>query len=157
MTPFLLTQNGTFYIRSCIDGYARHRTFWAHVSFLAAILSEAMAASSGNGIPAQLAALLGRDVAHIRKTEEEPPRAAIYDVIAAVTGLTVNHAGKAYRDLVARHPEVHSMGMNFRFPGRGQRNTPVAPARIIFGAFWCPRYTAGSRPANQPASWPASL
>ena len=28
-------------------------------------------------------------------------------------------------------PEVHFTGMNFRFPGRGQRNTPVAPARGI--------------------------
>ena len=90
-----------------------------------------MAASSGDDIPAQLAALLGRDVAHIRKTDEEPPRAAVYDVISTITGMSVNHAGKAYRDLVARHPEVHSMGVNFRFPGRGQRNTPVAPARGI--------------------------
>ena len=116
-----------------------------------------MAASSGDDIPAQLAALLGRDVAHIRKTDEEQPRAAVYDVISTITGMSVNHAGKAYRDLVARHPEVHSMGVNFRFPGKGQRNTPVAPARNIFDAFWCPRCIAGSRPANQPASWPASL
>ena len=101
--------------------------FWLECPSWGAILTEAMAASSGDGIPAQLAALLGRDVAHIRKTEEEPPRAAVYDVIAADTGMTVNHAGKAYRDLVARHPEVHSMGVNFRFPGRGQRKTPVAP------------------------------
>ena len=78
-----------------------------------------MAASSGDEIPAQLAALLGTGVAHIRKTNEAPPRAAVYDVIAAVTGMNGNHAGKAYRDLVARHPEVHSIGVNFRFPGKG--------------------------------------
>ena len=78
-----------------------------------------MAASSGDGIPAQLAALLGHPVKRIRITDETPPRAAVYDVIAAVTGMNGNHAGKAYRDLVARHPEVHSIGVNFRFPGKG--------------------------------------
>ena len=93
-----------------------------------------MAASSGDSVAAKLAALLGRrieDVARIRKTDEEPPRAAIYDVISAVTGLNGNHAGKAYRDLATRHPELHEAGMNYRFPGRGQRDTPVAGAKVI--------------------------
>ena len=57
----------------------------------------------------------------IRKTDEQPPRVAIYDVISALTGLSSNHAGKAYRDLAARYPEVHSLGVNFKFTGRGQR------------------------------------
>ena len=48
-----------------------------------------MATSSSDDIPAQLAALLGNAVVHIRKTKELPPRVSIYDVIAAVTGLTV--------------------------------------------------------------------
>ena len=85
----------------------------------------AMATSSSDDIPAQLAALLGNAVVHIRKTKERPPRASIYDVIAAVAGLTGNHAGKAYRDLATRFSEVHSIGVNFRFPGRGQKDTPV--------------------------------
>ena len=92
-----------------------------------------MAASSGDDVPTQLAALLGKevkDVAHIRKTDEEPPRAAIYDVISAVTGLNGNHAGKAYRDLATRHSEVHSIGVNFRFPGRGQRNPLTLVRRV---------------------------
>ena len=91
----------------------------------------AMAASSTDDIPTQLAALLGKRAVHIRKTKELPPRVSIYDVIAAVTGLTGNHAGKAYRDLAMRYSEVHSIGVNFRFPGRGQRDTPVCEVRGI--------------------------
>ena len=85
-----------------------------------------MAAGPADDIPTQLAALLGRETIQIRRTDQNPPQASIYDVISAVTGLNGNHAGKAYRDLTARYPEVHSVGMNFRFAGRGQRDTPVA-------------------------------
>ena len=75
--------------------------------------------------------LLGRQVKQLRKTDTVPPRVSIYDVIAAVTGMDGNHAGKVYRDLVADFPEVHSVGVNFKFPGRGQRETPVTDARGI--------------------------
>ena len=90
-----------------------------------------MAASSTDDVPTQLAALLGKEAVQIRKTDRNPPQASIYDVISAVTGLNGNHAGKAYRDLTARYPEVHSVGVNFRFAGRGQRDTPVASVRGI--------------------------
>ena len=90
-----------------------------------------MAAGPADDIPTQLAALLGRESIQIRRTDKTPPQASIYDVISAVTGLNGNHAGKAYRDLTARYPEVHSVGVNFRFPGRGQRDTPVASVRGI--------------------------
>ena len=52
-------------------------------------------------------------------TDTDPRR------ISAVTGIDGNHAGKVYRKLVADFPEVHSVGVNFKFPGRGQRETPV--------------------------------
>ena len=90
-----------------------------------------MAAFSADDVPTQLAALLGKEAVQIRKTDRNPPQASIYDVISAVTGLNGNHAGKAYRDLTARYPEVHSVGVNFRFAGRGQRDTPVASVRGI--------------------------
>ena len=79
----------------------------------------------------QLSVLLGLEVGNIRKTDENPPRVAIYDVISAVTGLNGNHAGKAYRDVATRYHEVHSIGVHFRFPGRGQRKTPVTDAKGI--------------------------
>ena len=40
-----------------------------------------------------------------------------------------------------RHPEVHSTGVTFRFPGRGQRDTPVADAKGMLG----PRSAHSSR------------
>ena len=82
-------------------------------------------------IHGQLSTLLGRQVKQLRKTDTVPPRISIYVVIAAVTGMDGNHAGKAYRDLVVDYPEVHSIGVNFKFPGRGQRNTPIADVRGI--------------------------
>ena len=86
-------------------------------------------------IQQQLSALLGREVTQIRKTDSEPPCVSVYDVISAVTGMNGNHAGKAYRDLVARYPDVHSVGVNVKFPDsrgqKGQKSTPVADVRGI--------------------------
>ena len=61
----------------------------AQVFFLAALLSEAMAASSGDDIKTQLANILGRPLARIgqiRKTDETPPRIFVIDVVIAITG-----------------------------------------------------------------------
>ena len=63
--------------------------------------------------------------------DTDPRRVSIYAVISAVTGVDGNHAGKAYHDLVADFPEVHSVGVNFKSPGRGQWETPVTDARGI--------------------------
>ena len=49
-----------------------------------------MAASSGDDAPAQLAALLGREAVRIRKTDENPPRISIIDVVEAITGQARN-------------------------------------------------------------------
>ena len=85
-------------------------------------------------IKQQLATLLNKEateIGSIRKTNETPPRVSIYDVVSAITGMDGNHAGNAYRDFPIHYSEVHSRGMNFKFPGRGQRDTPVTTARGI--------------------------
>ena len=51
-------------------------------------------------------------------TDTDPRR------ISAVTGIDGNHAGKVYHKLVADFPEVHSVGVNFKFPGT------VPPGRL---------------------------
>ena len=56
--------------------------------------------------------------------DTDPRRVSIYAVISAETGVDGNHAGKAYHDLVADFPEVHSVGVNFKFPGT------VPPGRL---------------------------
>jgi hypothetical protein len=96
--------------------------------------SEAGETAVTGSVEQELAPVLGIAMVHmpkIRATSHTPPRVAIYDVISLISGLDGNHAGKAFRELVQQHPEVHSNGVNFKFPGRGQRETPVADAKGI--------------------------
>ena len=94
-----------------------------------------MAASSGDGIPAQLAALLGHPVKRIRITDEIPPRISVSDV---ATAITCKHVLKATRDdlfVQEKHPVVFQKLSHFRFPGQGQRSTPVTCATGLIGAW----------------------
>ena len=84
-----------------------------------------MAASSGDDIPAQLAALLGKEIVRIRKTDESPPRISVIDVAVVITGKDANNAARAVGVVKDRHPEVTQNLSDFKFRGRGQRNTQV--------------------------------
>ena len=53
-----------------------------------------MAASSGDDIPAQLAALLGRKAVRIRKTDETPPRISVIDLASAIRMKDANQAAE---------------------------------------------------------------
>ena len=90
-----------------------------------------MAASSGDGIPAQLAALLGHPVKRIRITDETPPRTSVSDVATAITGKHVRNAARDVLFVQEKHPEVSQKLSHFRFPGQGQRSTAVACATGI--------------------------
>ena len=75
-------------------------------------------------------------------------------IVLRSAGLDGNHAGKAYRGLVIWHPEVHSNGVNFKFPGRGQRETPVMEVRgTVEVVMLLPgkRAALTGHPANRPA------
>ena len=94
-----------------------------------------MAASSGDGIPAQLAALLGHPVKRIRMTDETPPRISVSDV---ATAMPCKHVPNAARDVLfiqGKHPEVFQKLGHSRFPGQGQRSTPVTCATGLIGAW----------------------
>ena len=84
-----------------------------------------MAAFSGDDIPTQLAALLGKETVQIRKTNESPPRISVIDVAIAVTGKTHHDAAQDVRRLLTQYPEVGTNCSHLKFPGRGQRDTPV--------------------------------
>ena len=71
------------------------------------------------------AAALGRS----RKTNEVPPRVSVYDLIGCVTGQDASNSKHYWDRLVVAHPEVLVGNQNLKFPGRGQRGTPVADAR----------------------------
>ena len=92
-------------------------------------LASAMAASSGDDVPTQLAALLSREILRIRKTDETPPRVSIIDVVMAVTGGSQHDAARSLRRLSDQYPEVGPNWPHLKFKGRGQRDTPVTDAR----------------------------
>ena len=94
-----------------------------------------MPQEQGLGVPVStettdvLAQLTDADAAQIRKTTETSPRVSIYDVIERAFGLT--QPRQAWHDLKISHPEVHGLTSIFKFPGQGQRETPVSDARGI--------------------------
>ena len=53
----------------------------------------------------QLAALLGKDMVHIRKTDEVPARSSIIDVAIAVMGKTQHDAAQDFRRLSDQYPK----------------------------------------------------
>ena len=101
------------------------------------LLAGAMATSSGDDIPTQLAALLGKKkkVAQIRKTDETPPKISVIDVISAVTGKDARHAAEQLRRLVAQYPDVDSHCVHVKFPDsrgrKGQKDTPASGVRGV--------------------------
>ena len=88
-----------------------------------------MAASPESNVPTQLAALLGRKVVNTQKTSESPPRINVIDVVGAITGQVKSSASKTLERVKESHPEVYPNWINYRFPGRAQRDTPLADVR----------------------------
>jgi hypothetical protein len=70
-------------------------------------------------------------VRQIRKTAEDPPRVAVYDVLQAVTGCSSQNCSVVYQRLLQGYPDVLTGCSNFKFSGQGQRETPVADARGV--------------------------
>ena len=82
-------------------------------------------------IKRQLSRLLGRRVTtQIRKTDD-PPRISVLDVVAIVIGQNGAAASLAVRRVVEKYPEVDALLVDFRFPGRRQRDTKITDARGI--------------------------
>ena len=72
------------------------------------------------------------NVRQIRKTAEDPPRVAVYDVLQLVTGCSANNCSNVYQRLSESYSEALTGCSSFRFPGRGQwKETPVAEVRTI--------------------------
>jgi very-short-patch-repair endonuclease len=68
----------------------------------------------------------------IRKTNEMPPRVSVYDVISAMNGKSIKDATVYWINLKKKYPEVsNNILSHFKFPGQGQRPTPVTDARGI--------------------------
>jgi hypothetical protein len=94
----------------------------------AALPSEAMPQVSGLE---DLAELTDADVSRIRKTNETPPRVSIYDTIRGIAGVQQDMCSSTFGRLLKDFPEVRALCSNFKFPGQGQRDTPVTDAEGI--------------------------
>ena len=80
---------------------------------------------------ASLNSITDSSVRHIRKTAEQPPRISVLDVIGIVTGHSPTSCSHTLQNLSRNYPEVGCKLTNFRFSGRGQRDTHVADAYVI--------------------------
>jgi hypothetical protein len=78
---------------------------------------------------ASLASLNEGSVRQIRKTTDS--RISVLDVIGAATGSSPTVCSHTWNRLQEAFPEVGSVASNFKFPGQGQRETPVTDARGI--------------------------
>ena len=67
----------------------------------------------------QLAALAGREVKQVRKTDESPSRVSVIDVAIALTGKSHHDAAQDYRRILEQFPEVGTNCSHFRFQGKG--------------------------------------
>ena len=76
-----------------------------------------------------LTQLTDGSVRQIRKTAEDPPRVSVLDTISVITGLETNGSSVVYNRLKEQFPEVALTCSNFKFSGRGQRETPVTCAK----------------------------
>ena len=90
-------------------------------------------ASTGNGgithLSSELFALrTGIKITHIPYKGTGP---GVIDTIAVITGHSPTVCSHTLQRLKEAYPEVGSEWSNFRFAGRGQRDTPVADARGI--------------------------
>lgn len=78
-----------------------------------------------NSIQAELGALWSCDLGEIRVTGEGQP--SVFDMIRVLGGQ--KNPRQVWERLIATHPEVVTKTDNLKFPGRGQRLTPVAAAK----------------------------
>ena len=81
---------------------------------------------SESDVSAQLSILLHRPVQfRLRITPNK--ELALIDVAMLFTGLDNDQAGLAVRRLLEQFPNVQSNRLNFKFPGKGQKEVAVAP------------------------------
>lgn len=66
----------------------------------------------------------------IRITPDQ--RISVYDVLVAFTGQSIKAIHKSWYRINQQHPEVEALCQYYKFPGQGQRETPVATQEAIF-------------------------
>ncbi len=68
------------------------------------------------------------NTSQIRKTDESPPRVAVFDLISVITG-QCGAVRMICKRLLASHPEIVTICYDYKFKGRGQKYIPVTSAK----------------------------
>lgn len=70
----------------------------------------------------------------LRRIRYDPftKKGSVYDVIQLVTGCGKTHTSESLASIMDKFPEVLGRTQNFKFPGQGQRPTPVADMPTLF-------------------------
>ena len=88
---------------------------------LAASMEEA------EGILSDIARMIGKDASEIGTLRHTASKQiSVIDVVTAVTGKHPRHAADDLRTVLTKYPNVALKLVQLKFPGRGQRDTPVA-------------------------------
>jgi hypothetical protein len=90
-------------------------------------------------IPDLMASLAGLDentMTQVRRTAEAPPRVSVIDVIRVITRTSRSDSSHTLKRLCDTFPEILTNLTSFKFPGRGQRNTPVTDAGGVTRILW---------------------
>lgn len=75
--------------------------------------------------------------------DPETKRGSVLDVVQLVTGCDQAHMSRTLTSILERFPDLNSLMPIHKFPGRGQRDTPVAPLPVLVKVIMlCPGKTA---------------
>lgn len=67
----------------------------------------------------------------IRKTEGAQPKVSVSDVLGAISGYRPCDGHSLWRMLCQRHPDLVTLAGAHKFPGQGQRHTPVIDVSAV--------------------------
>ena len=68
--------------------------------------------------------------------DRESKRGSVLDVVQLVTKCSQDNASKVFQRLSEHHPDLRASRMDFKFPGQGQRPTPVANVVTLCEIAW---------------------
>lgn len=90
-----------------------------------------------------LADFTTRDILKRIRYDPLTKKGSVLDVVQLVMGCKQKDASHLFRRIYEEFPEVHQGCTDFKFPGQGQRLTPVAPLKTLIEIAWlCPGHNA---------------
>ena len=83
-----------------------------------------------------MATLTVKQVLEQIRFDRETKRGSVLDVVQLVTQCSQDNASKVFQRLSEHHPYLRASRVDFKFPGQGQRPTPVATVMTLCEIAW---------------------